>query len=714
MKLSLQSYRTSLITLVAIAGLVACLVFTIARLRNVGSDLQSEDTHTNLWQISQTQFEATLLAESLARKAGNEVFTDRRQEPDFRLSILISRLGVLLEGPQAAVVARVGMQGTLTQAYLHMSLAEPLLSGEVETQAALGLRAQAYSLAHDLRDAANRVLLLNREQAALTRSMYLRVVFEGLAFITGIVISAAFLLLRLFKGTREANQAKRLLRQEQELSDLVINNISNQGIVIFDEGLKCLLWNPGMEALLGLRPDSTVGQHLQDLDSLFNKPDIIKALTQAVQGESSVLEDDTPTSTGHERCLEINCFPLSMAERKLGIAFIRDVTEQWLARKQAERHNFDLEIKVLQRTAALRQAERRLIAAIETAPDGFAAFDWSGKLLFANEQIWAADPIAVWCSEEMTLPVFLRCFAMCEGADARLLQSGTTFDEIELDLPIRKGVWARLSVTKADGGTIFVRLTDISGYKQAAQALQSALDRERETTSAYRSFVSMVSHQFRTPLAILDSSAQRILRRGQNLTHDELVTRVQRIRNATNRLTRLVESVLNAAKLDAGRIELNPMPCNLVDLVGDICERQRELSGHAEIRFSAPDRPVQVHCDSILIEQVVINLLSNAVKYSGEKPVVEVRIWMDGSRAYCSVRDWGIGIPPDEIPKIFERFYRARTASGIAGTGIGLNFAQKIMHLHGGEIHVESYEAAGSMFTFDLPASNVDHTQQAA
>jgi signal transduction histidine kinase len=151
-----------------------------------------------------------------------------------------------------------------------------------------------------------------------------------------------------------------------------------------------------------------------------------------------------------------------------------------------------------------------------------------------------------------------------------------------------------------------------------------------------------------------------------------------------------------------------------VDLVGEICDRQRELSNHADIRFSVPDKPVQVYCDSMLIEQVVINLLSNAVKYSGDTPVVEIKIWTDGARAYCSVRDWGIGIPADEITKIFDRFYRARTATGIAGTGIGLNFAQKIMHLHGGEIQVESYEAAGSLFTFDLPVSHVDQAQQAA
>jgi signal transduction histidine kinase len=110
----------------------------------------------------------------------------------------------------------------------------------------------------------------------------------------------------------------------------------------------------------------------------------------------------------------------------------------------------------------------------------------------------------------------------------------------------------------------------------------------------------------------------------------------------------------------------------------------------------------------------VINLLSNAVKYSGEKPVVEVKVWLEGSRAYCSVRDTGIGIPADELAKIFDRFYRARTASGIAGTGIGLNFAQKIMQLHDSSIEVQSHEGIGSIFTFALPIENAEQASQAA
>jgi PAS domain S-box-containing protein len=714
MKLKLRNYKASLITLAAIGVLAISLTFTVWRLLAVGEDSRAGDSYSNLWEISQTQFEASVVAEALARTATGESFASPEETPGFRLAILIRRLSVLLEGEQKNLIGRVGAFESLQETYRRLTDAEPLLEKAIDAQTATRLRIQVHDLANQLRGIANQAMLLSHEEKAEKRSLYLRYVFESFAFIIGIAISAAFLVIRLLKGRQETTQARQLLKQEQELSDLVINNISDQGIVMFDAELRCLLWNPGMEDLLNIKPDQAVGQHMQDLDPIFAQADAIGSLMRATEGMSSIFENETSSPDGQERCLEINCFPVYMAERRLGIAFMRDVTEQWLARKQAERQNFDLEIKVLQRTAALRQAERRLIAAINSASEGFAAFDWTGKLLFANEQIWAAAPVALWCQEEMGLSNFLQCFAMCEGADTRLVNAKSPFEEIELDLLVKKDTWARLSLTKADGATIFVRLTDISGYKQVAKVLESALERERETTNAYRNFVSMVSHQFRTPLAILDSSAQRILRRGAELTQDELVTRIQKIRNAGTRLTRLVESVLNAAKLDAGTIEVNPASSNLVDLVMDICERQREVSSQADIRFDVPDVPVRVYCDGMLIEQVVVNLLSNAIKYSGDTPIVEIKIWMDGSRAFCSVRDWGIGIPADEISKIFDRFYRARTATGIAGTGIGLNFAQRIMHLHGGDIQVESYEAAGSLFTFDLPIANADQAQQAA
>src|ERR671912_1543559 len=148
MKIGLQSYKSSLITLVVIAGLAACLIFTVARLLNVESDLRTEDTHVNLWQISQTQFEAALLSESLARYAAQDAFENPEQTPVFRLAILISRLGVLFEGSeQGRFIEQIGMMGRLKHEYLQLTLAEPLVVAGLSPEAALRLRAQSRSLA---------------------------------------------------------------------------------------------------------------------------------------------------------------------------------------------------------------------------------------------------------------------------------------------------------------------------------------------------------------------------------------------------------------------------------------------------------------------------------------------------------------------------------------------------------------------------------------
>ncbi len=403
-----------------------------------------------------------------------------------------------------------------------------------------------------------------------------------------------------------------------------------------------------------------------------------------------------------------------MAGRDLAIAFVRDVTERWQQRKYAEQQNVNLEIKVQQRTAALRQAESRLIAAINTAPDGFAAFDLERSAPHGERANPRGHRRGRRRGGRHVARLVPAPFASCEGADGRLVKAGAEPEPLELDLQLSSEIWAHLSVTRADRGTVFVRLTDITHYKKAAMALQSALDREREMTSAYRSFVSMVSHQFRTPLAIIDLSAQRLIRRGLQISEEEHAARITKIRNAITRLTRLVEGVLNAARLEAGQIAFNPARYDLAGLVSDVCERQRELSPHVEICLSAPDDPVEIVCDGILIEQVVGNLLSNAVKYSDSVATVEVRITVEDGAVQCSVRDWGIGIPADEVSRIFDRFYRARTATGIAGTGIGLNVARHIMQMHGGKIHVDSRVGEGSTFTIFMPATSAALAPRAA
>ncbi|MCV0396318.1 MAG: HAMP domain-containing histidine kinase [Rhizobiaceae bacterium] len=242
---------------------------------------------------------------------------------------------------------------------------------------------------------------------------------------------------------------------------------------------------------------------------------------------------------------------------------------------------------------------------------------------------------------------------------------------------------------------------------RAARELEKELERERAVSRFYRDFASTISHQFRTPLAIIDSSMQRLSRRGERVTATEIAERVGRVRTATRRLARLVERTLDAARLDTGQIEVHLQSFDLVGLVRGICERHREHTPGRRINFVAAGRSgsaeICTRCDPVMIEHIVDNLISNAVKYSPPDKPVEVRVEAHDGAALCSVRDEGVGIPAREMPRLFERFFRASTASGVPGTGIGLNLARNLARMQGGDIDVETCEGAGSTFTLRLP-----------
>lgn len=231
---------------------------------------------------------------------------------------------------------------------------------------------------------------------------------------------------------------------------------------------------------------------------------------------------------------------------------------------------------------------------------------------------------------------------------------------------------------------------------------EAALERERQISKLHRGFISVVSHQFRTPLAIIDASAQRMLRRGALMDYGEIAARADKIRAACLRLTRLMESTLNAARLEEGEINFTLRPCSLERLVRAVCESQPE-EDQSRIQLQFGPLPPWLLADTTLLEQAVQNLISNALKYSPDGASITIKAFRAGANIEISVTDSGVGIPADEIGALFRRFFRARTAEGIPGTGIGLSFVSQIMDLHQGSVSVQSTEGQGSTFTLRFP-----------
>jgi signal transduction histidine kinase len=257
----------------------------------------------------------------------------------------------------------------------------------------------------------------------------------------------------------------------------------------------------------------------------------------------------------------------------------------------------------------------------------------------------------------------------------------------------------------ASGGTVSI-YRDITTRRRQQEDLEKALVAEREANLVHRHFITMASHEFRTPLAVIDGAAQRVLGLIDK-SPDKVADRMARIRESVERMTRLMDRMLSSARLDEGRIELKNEAVDLSALLLDAVGRQRQISPGFEITLSMPAEPIVIDGDPQLLEQVFSNLLSNAVKYSGRSSLVEVAAAPTGAgrqSVEVTVTDHGIGVPAEEIGQLFTRFFRARTATGSSGTGIGLHLTRELVTLHGGRVRVASQLGHGSTFTVVLPA----------
>lgn len=250
--------------------------------------------------------------------------------------------------------------------------------------------------------------------------------------------------------------------------------------------------------------------------------------------------------------------------------------------------------------------------------------------------------------------------------------------------------------------------------KGKAEELEIALSKERDLSELQRQFVSMASHEFRTPLAIIDGTTQRLIKlMGRNdLTPEDAIERFGKIRASVQRMTKLMEGTLTAARLEEGKIHVEIGPCQIGKTIIDVCLRQQEISANHVISCNLIDLPDIIQADTGALEQVLTNLLSNAEKYAPNAPEIDVKAYREGENIIISVSDQGLGIDEDELDKIGERFFRAKTSAGIPGTGIGLNIAKKLVEMHGGSIHVESQKVVGSTFFVTIPIMGPEQSGQ--
>lgn len=367
----------------------------------------------------------------------------------------------------------------------------------------------------------------------------------------------------------------------------------------------------------------------------------------------------------------------------------------------ARRQNFITDIKELEnlasvmasllssfdlRLSTLDSERARLAAVLDQMTDGVLIADEHGLIRFANpaagKLFQTSNPINRSVAEVVRNHQLVEAWRRCQ--QTRQMQSES------VELPTRHQ---------------YLQLVVIPDrHANGSLLLAQDLTRIRRLETVRRDFIGNLSHELRTPLASLKALAETLQ---DGALDDPPAARrfIEQIQVEVDALTQMVTELLELSRIESGRLSLDLKPVAACDLLDSASKRMRLQAERAglSLRVECADDLPKVRMDPQRVEQVLVNLIHNAVKFT--KPGGEVVLEAEAGpgEVRFAVRDTGIGIPAEDVPRVFERFYRVDRSRAGGGTGLGLSIAKHIVEAHGGRIWAESIEGRGSAFFFSIP-----------
>jgi PAS domain S-box-containing protein len=243
----------------------------------------------------------------------------------------------------------------------------------------------------------------------------------------------------------------------------------------------------------------------------------------------------------------------------------------------------------------------------------------------------------------------------------------------------------------------------IQELERTKKELHNALEKERELNEMKSRFVSIASHEFRTPLTTMLSSLSLIAKYNEQQDHENHGRHVRKIKNSINNLTDILNDFLSVSKLEEGKVENNPEELYLESFIAElISEMQTLTAGKQTIHQEHTGSEVAL-LDPKLLKHILVNLISNAIKFSPEKSDILIRSEVKGTSVIIVVKDSGIGISAEDQKHLFERFFRGHNAMHIQGTGLGLSIVARYVELMNGTLRIESLEGQGTQITILFP-----------
>lgn len=490
------------------------------------------------------------------------------------------------------------------------------------------------------------------------------VIFVGAAVVVHFITRGRS---RALEGVKES---------ETRLRSILAN--APDGVVATNGAGAVTIWNPQAEKIFGIPGAEAMGRPLREL-----VPGA-KTAADPLPNEARI-ERKAKLRDGREILVEVSKTLVKERGDQLLVTFVRDITESRVAER-------DLKLKS---------------GVLENSLNGFDIVNERGEFTYANRtylKMWGYDTLGEilgtsavgHCADPDTPRRIISTLKETGECNIEFLarrKDGTTFDV---------HMWARLDYD-ADGNEIYPSTSvDITERKRAEAALKEAVRARDE-------FISVCSHELKTPITSMKmqfQTAERMLKAGdlRALSEEAVRKRVSNSNRQLDRMSTLIEEMLDVSRLSEGRAALEKETADMVALVRDVAARLEEQFTFAGVplRLDLPDACVSA-VDRYRIEQVLANLLTNALKYGAGRPVGLKLEGGRGAPVRVTVSDQGEGIAPENLERIFLRFERANASRNVTGLGLGLYICRRIVEAHGGRIWAESEPGRGSSFLFELP-----------
>jgi len=546
----------------------------------------------------------------------------------------------------------------------------------------------------------------------------------GMALFTTMMIAAFGALVLWVARTIDDHEFKRAQAEEQagetrEWLQVTLAAIGD-GVIATDREGRVRFLNAAAQRLTGWRAAEAAGLPIDELLQLFDErngaapPNPLNSSLKTKTANTAAGEPALRARDGKVHPVHVNAAPIVDAADSLAGAVL--VLREAAAQRQAERAMreayTELDERVVRRTAALERAsaalrERNaLLNAITTStPDLIFAKDRDGRMLMANPAWWKAVG---------------RPEGEVHGLDDNerlVLEAGETLS-LEETMAQHTYLTSKSPLRDEQGrviGLIGVA-TDITERKQAQRDLEKLVVAEQrlraEAERANRAkdeFLAIVSHELRSPLNALRGWSHLMATTRPFDQH--LVERAAKaIKRNVDHQTRLIDDLLDTSRIASGKLTIERRTVNLVEIVLAALDAARPGAAAKEIdlRFTPDDASIMMVGDAGRMQQLVSNLLSNAVKFTPERGAISVLLLKNADRVQLQVKDNGIGISPEFLPHVFDRFTQADTSAArrAGGLGIGLALVRHIALLHGGQVRADSAGVGrGSTFTVELPAA---------